>query len=676
MINQLSTSIRMSSSKNHLLLLLFCLGFLMAPCFAYAQEQDRFPFREYTNPDEVIRFDRSTEFARALDVINQFSQEKRGKVIIDRTGTQGPIGIAVPPMHWKDALELILNVKDLALIEQPDFYEIVEAPEDEEQGQAQAQRQIQTASDTLTASTSTKEVRINAIFFEGNKRALREVGVDWSTLSEDVPDNVGSFVNQEGGGGGGGDGGGDGGGGGGGSGQLPSTNFDDGPFVQVNQKGAQSVSQNVFNALVNFGEIGTSGIEVQALFSAFEADNLGEILSSPSVKVMDGQPGRIQVGQDFSIKQRDFAGNVTDEFFSVGTILEVTPTVIEQEDTTFIHLNIDAERSSAQPDPVSTIINKQEASTQSLLLNGETTVIAGLYSTEKNEVRRGIPILKDLPPWFFGLRYLFGFTSEDDQMRELVILIEASIEPSIPERFAQRERMPGKFEVLEEERSRIRDEIEKQSDYTRSLDDEYLETPDSLGQFPDPDLEMEEDSVMSDSLDVSETEENKEQNADPNPESDQTRNSSDDEAPEEADTKVVDPEIKSKAVPLNFTTEDSVTADEKKEEEMPEDQPDKQDREKRVEQTADDEKAVNTGNQNTDAQYYIIAGSFKNKSNAEDYSNKLISEGYDNARILQKEGSDFLLVAYAAYQQLEEAQSELLKIQENRNAGAWVYKAR
>ncbi|MDZ7680204.1 MAG: hypothetical protein U5J63_00495 [Fodinibius sp.] len=133
----------------------------------------------------------------------------------------------------------------------------------------------------------------------------------------------------------------------------------------------------------------TTGIDVQALFSAFEANNLGEILASPTIKVMDGQEGRIQVGQDFSIKQRDIAGNVVEKFFNVGTILTVTPQVITQRDTTFIHLDINAERSSAQPDPVSTVINKQQAQTQAILLDGEATVIAGLYNKEKTEVRTG-----------------------------------------------------------------------------------------------------------------------------------------------------------------------------------------------------------------------------------------------------------------------------------------------
>ncbi len=423
--------------------------------------QDRLPVREYTNPDEVVTLDRSMSFSRALDVINQFAQDYAGKIIIDRTETEGSIGISIPPMHWRDAMDLMLEAKYLQLIERRDFFEIVPT---QVAGAGPSQQQV-VMPDTAV-SLDSREVRINAIFFEGNRRALQEIGVDWSTITENVPENLGQFVNPQQGGGGSGGGGSGGGGQGGGSGsqgQLPDVQNFNGPFVSVNNKGAQSVSQNVFSSVVNFGEVFGSGISVQALFSAFEADNLGEILASPSVKVLEGQTGHIQVGQDFSIKQRDFAGNVIDEFFSVGTILNVTPRVIDRRDTTFIHLNIEAERSSAQPDPVSTIINKQNATTQSLLLDNEATVIAGLYRTEASEVRRGVPILKDLPAWFFGLRYIFGYNSKDYQTRELVILIQASIEPGIAERMKQKT-MPGKFDVLEKERQRMQDDIQEYRD--------------------------------------------------------------------------------------------------------------------------------------------------------------------------------------------------------------------
>ncbi|MEX0823394.1 MAG: hypothetical protein WD008_03335, partial [Balneolaceae bacterium] len=312
---------------------LIILTFLLCD-FTSLAAQDRIP-REYTNPEEMISFDRRTNFTEAIDVLNTFAQEFENRFIINRTDYTGPIGVTLPAMHWKDALDYILRVQNFVLLESPDVYELVT--------QEEADRIMQPESGAIATAgagqaltpeqelrmkinTDSKEVRINATFFEGNKRALREIGVDWSTLTNAVPDNIGQFVNQDAGGAGGGGGaGGAGGAGGQETGQLPTTNFGD-SFVNVNSRGAQSVSQNVFNALVNFGDV--NGVEVQALFSAFEADNLGKILATPSIKVLNGEEGRIQVGQDFSIKQRDFAGNVTDQFFSTGTILTVTPQIV------------------------------------------------------------------------------------------------------------------------------------------------------------------------------------------------------------------------------------------------------------------------------------------------------------------------------------------------------------
>ena len=46
-------------------------------------------------------------------------------------------------------------------------------------------------------------------------------------------------------------------------------------------------------------------------------------------------------------------------------------------------------------------------------------------------MRKGIPILKDLPPWFFGLCYLFGYNRTETAQKELIIIIKASILPDV-----------------------------------------------------------------------------------------------------------------------------------------------------------------------------------------------------------------------------------------------------
>lgn len=674
-------------NRNSIILSLFALALIMAmPAEGLAQ--DKIPVREYTNPDAVVTFDRTTAFTRALDVINEFAQEARGKVIIDRTGQSGSIGITVPPMHWEDALDLILRVKGLVLFEREKFYEILSAQQTgDTSGQQGSAQQGSEDGEGPPATLGSREVRINAIFFEGNKRALQEIGVDWSTLTENVPENIGSFANPQQGAGGGGGGGGA---GGQQEGQLPSTAFGD-QFVSVNSKGAQSVSQNVFNSIINFGEIGSSGIRVQALFSAFEADNLGEILASPTVKVLDGQEGRVQVGQDFSIKQRDFAGNVTDQFFSVGTILQVTPQIIEQQDTTFIHLTIEAERSSAQPDPVSTVINKQEATTQSVLVNGESTVIAGLYRTESAEVRRGIPVLKDLPPWLFGLRYLFGYNSEDYQMRELVILIQATIEPGIPERYAQAEHK-DKYEVLEDERRRIRDEMRRSTLETDELMEEEPEEP-----MDETEGSQDEESDQPEEMDQKEEEPTAQNTTEPEPQQ------AEEETDERSSRITTDPEVKTEPVALNFGNEEEEPREQQKETGEPEtgseemkanDDTATVESSDTTEETSEDE-VSETGDSagagaaatseesdegsSTQVQqdssgytYYIVAASFKNEQNAVDYKDKLADENYP-AVMLNKPDSDFFFVAYNQFGSLDQAKVALQDIAEQ-NENAWIYR--
>ena len=130
-----------------------------------------------------------------------------------------------------------------------------------------------------------------------------------------------------------------------------------------------------------------------------------------------GEEGRIQVGQDFSIRERDFAGNLIDRFYSAGTIVKVTPQVIAEQGVNFIHLTADVERSSVSPGSVSTIINKTKATTNVLLLDGEETIIGGLYNNEVTTTRQGIPFLKDLPWYVFGLRYLFGYDKDESRRR-------------------------------------------------------------------------------------------------------------------------------------------------------------------------------------------------------------------------------------------------------------------
>ena len=587
--------------KTAFLLTLFITGFTQV---AYPQSEER-PPREFTNPEEMISFDRRTPFPDAIDVLTTYAQQYENRFIIDRTNTTGPIGVSLPAMHWKDALNYIMRVQKLVVLESEDILEIV--TEQEAAALTASEESVQSSGisgeelDGIAITTGTREVRINATFFEGNKRALQEIGVDWSTISSSVPDNISDFIGDEA------------------SEGLPSTEFD-GRFVSVSAKGAQNVSQSVFSSIVNFGDIG-GGIEVQALFSAFEADNLGQILATPSVKVMDGQEGRIQVGQDFSIKQRDFAGNVTDQFFSTGTILLVRPQIVEVGDTTLIYLELEAERSSAQPDPVSTVINKQQANTHALLLDGESTVIAGLYRTEESEVRRGIPILKDLPGWFFGLKYLFGYNSIDRQESELVVLLQAELEDPLDERIQRS--FQSKGELLSRKQQRHRNDMEYISD----------ESPVS------PSGDSNSESSVSDASEAEGTSAESE-----------NRRVLEVVEREEVDISEIRPGTEYAGIQHTPLQRSDLSGYRGAYKEMP---------------------LHNVNSDHGDKEFYAIGGSFKVRSNADRLYGQFIEEGLE-AHMLYNPVTGFFFVAYKGFESKEESIEYVKQIQASRQPEAWL----
>lgn len=96
-------------------------------------------------------------------------------------------------------------------------------------------------------------------------------------------------------------------------------------------------------------------------------------------------------------------------------------------------LVVHAERSSLI-DPVRNLINKTVARTSILLRDGEETAIGGLYGREVITTRSGVPVLKDLPAWMLGLRYLFGHDSRLVTNTELIVMLRVDIVPSLRQR--------------------------------------------------------------------------------------------------------------------------------------------------------------------------------------------------------------------------------------------------
>jgi general secretion pathway protein D len=348
--------------------------------------------------DQIVTLSPNLTFQQAIELLSKVSERAKGKKIVSTIQLSDPIGIELTNVPYDKALVALVQMKGLIYEEKEDVIVIKRKNET-----TPPQR-----TETTYASVDTREVKISAIFFEADVNAEKQLGVDWKLLLSknglDLGGNGGNPIQS-------------------------TTTTGTGGTTTTPTQGYQLNANTSFNMGGFFGD-------ATAIFRAFETQNIGEIIASPNITTRDRVKGRIQVGTDFSIKQKDFAGNIIESFFSTGAIIEVTPYVYNEDGVDYILLNVGVERSSFTPDPTTTEVRKSSATSQVILLNGEETIIGGLYENDQTKIRNGVPFLKDLPWWFFGLRYIFGSDDIIITKKELIISIKAELIPTLKERLS------------------------------------------------------------------------------------------------------------------------------------------------------------------------------------------------------------------------------------------------
>lgn len=345
-------------------------------------------FKDYNNPDELVTLSQALPFNEAIALLSKVSESTTGKKIVSTYNSTNPIGIEIESMPYDKALFMIVQYNGLTMEEKEDVI-IVRRQGEEEQKPAD-----------VYASVDSREVKISAVFFEVNVAESKKMGIDWKVLLSGRGINLTPELNT----------------------QTTSTTATTSNPAMFN-----------FGADGNF-EAGNFYGQATAVFRFFEDNSIGEIIASPNIVVRDNQKGRIQVGSDFSVRTRDFAGNTVEKFFPTGTIIEVVPHVYNEDSVDYILLNILVERSSFLLTEQTTEIRKTNATTQVLMLNGEETILGGLFVNDETKTRNGIPFLKDLPWWVFGIRYLTGSDGTTITKKELVILLKAELVPTLKER--------------------------------------------------------------------------------------------------------------------------------------------------------------------------------------------------------------------------------------------------
>jgi len=358
----------------------------------FAQQYWERRFKDYNNPDELVTMSESLPFNQAVDLLSKVSESVTGKRIVSTVEITDPIGVEIVNMPYDKALLIIVQYANLMFEEKQDIIVIKSKSEDEE-------RSFQTY-----ASIDSREVKISAVFFEMDVQKSKKMGIDWQVLLSGESSDLSGLLRTE--------------------------------SASSQETGTSGLLPEFNLGVTSDFSIGSFFGQATALFRFFEDQSIGEIIASPSIIVRDKSKGSIQVGSDFSVRTRDFAGNTVEKFFPTGTIIDVTPYIQNEEGINYILLDVMVERSSFSQNETTTEIRKTNAKTQIVMLDGEETIIGGLFVNEETIVRNGIPFLKDLPWWVFGIRYLTGSDETIVRKKELIILLKVELVPTLKERFA------------------------------------------------------------------------------------------------------------------------------------------------------------------------------------------------------------------------------------------------
>lgn len=198
------------------------------------------------------------------------------------------------------------------------------------------------------------------------------------------------------------------------------------PFTYVFDKSADFVSQ--FRA------------SLHALVSRGHA----EILTNPSVLVLDGRQARIQIGQQIPVVSSTATNTAVSqrvEYFPVGIVLNIRPRldgaareVTMQVETIVSSVSSSGGAATTVGDDVffAPAIDNRQVQTFVRIADNTPFIIGGLIASEESESMKGVPGLSKIP----GLGGLFRRKSKSRVKQEVIIVLTPHVVPVDEKNFA------------------------------------------------------------------------------------------------------------------------------------------------------------------------------------------------------------------------------------------------
>jgi type IV pilus assembly protein PilQ len=145
---------------------------------------------------------------------------------------------------------------------------------------------------------------------------------------------------------------------------------------------------------IAFGLLSLSDVMLDLELSALQADNRGEVISTPKVLTADKQTAKVSSGTQIPYQEASASGATTTSFREAALSLEATPNITPDG-----KIGLQLVITNGTP----TIINNQVAisedsiSTNVIVEDGQTVVLGGVFRNRTNNNVDKVPFLGDLP---------------------------------------------------------------------------------------------------------------------------------------------------------------------------------------------------------------------------------------------------------------------------------------
>jgi len=251
--------------------------------------------------------------------------------------------------------------------------------------------------------TQTPQVMIEARIVEANLDFSQEIGLEWGAGSQPDSDESDFTI--------------------GGIKPItrPNNSF---PFNNANNVVVTNPITMTPTGLVNLGAfLLDDRFNVDVRLAAAELNGEGKVISSPRVVTLDNREAMIEQG--VSIPFQTFEnGDAQLEFIDAVLSLKVTPHITADRSIIMaIEVTRNAPDSSVETPTGSPAIAKNQAKTETLVRDGQTLVLGGIYVIDTAEKESRVPYLWKLPV----LGNAFRNHGTRDRRKELLIFVQPSV---------------------------------------------------------------------------------------------------------------------------------------------------------------------------------------------------------------------------------------------------------